>query len=449
LDGIVKRTVVERARKERDVGNDYVTITYRDEDPRRAAAFANKLREVWIEETIGAIRDDVQRQLDEAKRQYEKSYKDYMIATQNVQRWQEQYGLSPVNPTNRKVTSEEDPVRKEYLQAKQDLTRAESEMNRHFDIYTAARDRFASEPLEIEEPIDERTAAASPQFDSTRALLDQVKSLKDDITRLKAEQTKLKPQHKQFGLKQQDIDAKGKELKELEQQLAKAGLSTNGDKPMTRKVLNAAKLAAKEEVARTEADYKTRKNEYESIKDKVAELEIQSQRRAFIYTRYNQYQNDEDYFKNQYLDAKKLTEKRTTLLDQLRTAAMNPYKILDEAVPSEKPVEPPVLLYLIGGLIGGGGATIALTFLRELARSGYRSVQDASSSLSLPVLGYVNRMETRAELHGARRRQVLGIATSLTAILFVCGTASLYLLQPKLLPTPMKQALDTVKRNLK
>jgi hypothetical protein len=104
---------------------------------------------------------------------------------------------------------------------------------------------------------------------------------------------------------------------------------------------------------------------------------------------------------------------------------------------------------LIGGLIGGGGATIALTFLRELARSGYRSVQDASSSLSLPVLGYVNRMETRAELHGARRRQVLGIATSLTAILFVCGTASLYLLQPKLLPTPMKQALDTVKRNLK
>jgi capsular polysaccharide biosynthesis protein len=245
LDGIVKRTVVERARKERDVGNDYVTITYRDEDPRRAAAFANKLREVWIEETIGAIRDDVQRQLDEAKRQYEKSYKDYMIATQNVQRWQEQYGLSPVNPTNRKVTSEEDPVRKEYLQAKQDLTRAESEMNRHFDIYTAARDRFASEPLEIEEPIDERTAAASPQFDSTRALLDQVKSLKDDITRLKAEQTKLKPQHKQFGLKQQDIDAKGKELKELEQQLAKAGLSTNGDKPMTRKVLNAAKLAAR------------------------------------------------------------------------------------------------------------------------------------------------------------------------------------------------------------
>jgi hypothetical protein len=322
-------------------------------------------------------------------------------------------------------------------------------MNRHYDIYTSARDRFASEPLYIQEPIDERTAAASPQFDSTRALLDQVKSLKEDITRLKAEQKVLKPSNKKFGIKQQDIDAKAKELKDLEQQLSKAGLSTNGDKPMTREILNPAKLAAKEETSRAEADYKTRKNEFESLKNNVAELEVQSQRRAFIYTRYNQYQNDEDYFKSQYLDAKKLHEKRTTLLEQLRTAAMNPYKILDEAVPSERPVEPPVFLYLVGGLIGGGGATIALTFLRELARSGYRSVQDASSSLSLPVLGYVNRMDTRSELQGARRRQVIGIATSLTAILLLCGTASLYLLQPKLLPSPMKQALDTVKRNLK
>lgn len=449
LDKVRERTKVERAKKEKDVGNDYITITYLDEDPRRAAAFANKIRDVWIQETIGAIRDDVQRQLDEAKRQLDKSYKDYTIATQNVQRWQEQYGLSPVNPTNRKVTAEEDPVVRQAEKAKEELVKAESEMKRASDALAAARDRYASEPAMISVLVDDRTAQAASHADGTKPLLDQAKQLKEEIAKLRSEQKGLKPSNKQFGIKQKAIDDKSKELREVEQHLAKSGLTIDGDKPAERKVLNQAKLAAKEEVARAEADYLTRKNEYERVKDRVADLEIQAGRRAFIYTRYNQYQNDEEYFKNQYLEAKKLHERRSNLLEQLKTASMNPYRIIDDGVPSDKPVEPNVPLFLLTGLAGGAAVVAGLIFVREFLRSSYRGVQDAAASLSLPVLGFVNRMETSFELKRARRRQVIGFSASLSAIVLVGLTASLYLLQPKLLPSPMKQAFDTVKLKLK
>lgn len=449
LDDVRKRTGIERARKDRDLGNDYIKVLFKDEDPKRAASFANKILDVWMKDRMSAVRDFFERELAESQRKHDKTLKDVTLARQNVSRWQESYKISPTQATNRRVTTNEDPIIQQYEKAKDEWVRVEAEYKVYEDKYHTALDLYASEPQFVQETIDEKTAAAMPQAEATKPLIEQRTKLRDEITKFKEEQKSLKPANKRYQLLQRDVDKREKEIKSIEEKLAAAGVVSSPDKPLSREVINQKKLALKEELIRAEGEYLGRKNQLRLTKDRLSQLEEDASKRAGIYERYNSLQTEETFYDKQYQDAKEELERKTNIINKVNSPAGNPYRILDVAVPSDKPVEPPVALFLIAGLVGGAGLGFGVVFLREFVRSTYRSVQDAAASLSIPVVGFVNRMATRGEIRRARRRQLFGVSVSLAIILFIGGSASLYLLQPKLLPAPMRAAIDSVKSKLK
>jgi capsular polysaccharide biosynthesis protein len=445
LDDVRKRTTIDRAKKDKDIGKDYITITYKDEDPKRAAAFANKIAELWMAGRIDSMRDKYRKELDDARTAFEKAQNRVGVARQKVANQQEAYGLSPTQSTSGKVAVDEDPVFKLLLQARETLVRAETDWRSQEEKYKGALELYASTPTEVEEVVDSKTAAASPQAEGVKPLIDSLTRLKDEIEKLKTQQKGFKQAHPKYGLAQADIDKKTKEQKEIEEKLAKAGVSATGDQPMIRRVLNPAKDLRREEVARAETELRARKVAYDDAKKRADQLEEDNKKRVGIFKDYSTLRLEVETEETNFARAKETVTKKENILKTITSPAGNPYSITDGAVPSDKPVEPPVALFLAAGLFGGAGAGLGWIFMREFVRSTYRSVQDAAASLSIPVLGYVNEMATRSEIRRNRRRQIAGVSVSLAVILLIGGSASLYLLQPKLLPAPMKAAIDSVK----
>ena len=72
------------------------------------------------------------------------------------------------------------------------------------------------------------------------------------------------------------------EQKEIEEKLAKAGVSATGDQPMIRRVLNPAKDLRREEVARAETELRARKVAYDDAKKGRHQLEGDNKKRVGI-----------------------------------------------------------------------------------------------------------------------------------------------------------------------
>jgi len=81
----------------------------------------------------------------------------------------------------------------------------------------------------------------------------------------------------------------------------------------------------------------------------------------------------------------------------------NPFQVTREANPPEAPSAPNPYMIIAFSVIFGFGAGIAGTVLSEFTKNCFRSVQDISRVMVIPVLGCVNTIVTRAE----RRRRTL------------------------------------------
>src|SRR5262245_4943737 len=110
FDILRKRTVAARAPKEKDAGPDYVMISHKCEDPKRAADFANTISDIWREQSIGNYRDQVKRELDELDKQLQRTKTTMDIARRKKSDWETQFDLSRSTNFDRRISVDVDPV---------------------------------------------------------------------------------------------------------------------------------------------------------------------------------------------------------------------------------------------------------------------------------------------------------------------------------------------------
>jgi capsular polysaccharide biosynthesis protein len=453
LEEVVDRTKVERARKDKDQGNDYITITYKDEDPKRAAAFVIAIRDYWMNDTRQSFQDRIQGELTEDQRQLDRLSTQLDNIRSKIKVWQEQYKLSPTLPSDRRTPTEDDWVIREYRDARAELIRQESELKGAEQRYQKAAKRQLDEPLYIEVEVD-KTAGNAAAVDSgpSKLMLDKLTEWRQKKADAETKLVGIKPLNKQYKLLKTEIAAADAEIKNLEGQLKKAGVATTpveSDKPVTRTVLNPEKLLRKQEADRAEEELETRRALFKQQEQRTAALEEQQKKRPQIYTTYQTLETSKDVVEKQYKESSDKVEVKKKILQRIQSVAGNPYRILDDAVPAESPTEPNAIIIIAIGLVGGAGLGLGWIFVREFVRASFRSVEDAAGSLSLPVLGVVNRMVTTREVRRRRLRSVLGVSASLAAILVVSTFAGLYLVQPKLLPSQMVYMIENVKQKFK
>ena len=100
------------------------------------------------------------------------------------------------------------------------------------------------------------------------------------------------------------------------------------------------------------------------------------------------------------------------------------FKILDSARPAEKPFSPNRVMINLGGVLGGLLAGFALAAFLEYRDASFRSQDEVSIVLSLPVLAQIPLIATPTELRQVRRKRLIIAAVAILASVAV--TAALW-----------------------
>jgi uncharacterized protein involved in exopolysaccharide biosynthesis len=100
------------------------------------------------------------------------------------------------------------------------------------------------------------------------------------------------------------------------------------------------------------------------------------------------------------------------------------FKILDSARPAEKPFSPNRPMLNLGGVMGGLLVGLMLAAFLEYRDASFRSQDEVSIVLSLPVLAQIPLIATPAELRYMRRKRLIIAAAAVLACVAV--TAALW-----------------------
>ncbi|MBL8694609.1 MAG: hypothetical protein JNJ88_10985 [Planctomycetes bacterium] len=451
LDKVRERTKVERAKKDRDTGADYVTITYRDEDPVRAADFANTIRDVWAEESIAAYKDQVNREYNDERRKTERASDRLLTARRAVDTWQRQHEISPTQPIGRGATIEEDFIIQQYRKDESEKVALETDVATLQQRYESVVAAWTSEPRTFEEEIvPEKPSGPAQPVSTGDPVRDALTKIQNEIAakELELKSSNLKAGNKLYQRKQSEIDLLKKQEKALAAKVTTpkvdptTGLPTAANR---RVVLNQKKIDLQAEVDRAETELNAAKARLLVVTQRLAKRQPEFEKRSEVYAKYNALKTDEEVAEKQYKDAQERLTLKQNLLLRISDPAGNPFRIFDEARPAEKPVEPNVPLMLMIAAVAGFGLGLAIVVAREFLKGSFRSTDDAAGSLSIPVLGSVHKMVTRRELLRAKAKRATGLSVSLAAILFIALVGGLYLFQPKVLPKGMRSTFDSVK----
>lgn len=452
LDQVRERCGVELAKKTKDAGIDLITITYKDEDPKRAADFVKNLTEIWKNDTLHSFYEQISGELIQEQRQNNELSQQLQLVRRQITELQEEHKLSPTQASDRRTSTDEDWVVKQYNQSKLDLLRIEGEVKAAQERSKKADERYANEPAFVQIPPDKVTNTPTPGGDSSlsKALSDQIVKLRTEIVDLQGKQTGMSKTNYKRKEIQKDIDKKLALIKEIEGQQVKSGIvPAPGVEQALPSYPNDQKRIFKQEADRAKEDLDVKLALLATQKAINKDIAEDFKKRPEIFDRYHQLETSESIAEKQFKDSTEKVDRKRLILQKIDSASSNPYRILEEPVPAESATDPSVPIILAIGLVAGSAVGLAWIFLREFVRPSFRNVHDVAASLSLPILGMVNRMLTVREIRRDRVRGVFGIGVSLVCIFALAGTAGVYLSNPKWLPPDLVHMVDNVKQKFR
>jgi succinoglycan biosynthesis transport protein ExoP len=358
------------------------TLTYRDNDPERAAQLVNTLADFYMEEnarfragqaegttrTISGLAEGVLAQLQTKEREVADFKSKHLYETQahfdaNVQ----------------------------LLQGRQqDLTNAERDLG-------LARDRLQSlKSLE--------TQPGSAGAEVNGAAADPVAAR---IAQVRREYETLRARYRD---EHPDVKAKKRELDELLAGDTRSpapdgshGAAGGGAVPIT--PAQQRILAADREVARLEAERTRLRGEIEEYKRRIEATPRVEQQLTEL-------SKGLDVLRDRYKDYQNKTEdaKGSQKIESIQKGER--FEVIERAVPPALPIRPVPLLILAAGVLGGLALFVGPVVLRSIllpvvaSEAGLRQVAD------VPLLVAIPRLETRGAIRAVRVRHLLNIVAS-------------------------------------
>ena len=133
---------------------------------------------------------------------------------------------------------------------------------------------------------------------------------------------------------------------------------------------------------------------------------------------------DYDTLRKLYADLLGKNEESKIAANLERRQIGEQFKILDPARPAERPFSPNRTLINLGGVFSGLAAGIMLAVFLEYRDASFRTRDDVTTALGLPVLAQIPVIVTPIEIRQMRRRKIMMAA----ATVFVCAavTAALW-----------------------
>lgn len=422
-------TILEKTKAE---GSTFLEISYADVDGARAEHFLNRLREVWIQDVVERDRQRVTRERDILQNRVEDSESTWKDHNQNFFELAKEMGIDPSQPISSSVQREEDPVYRELLDLQTRRDGAEADHLTAQEELTDLRRMWEEEPPEIEKEVSEAGFTAD----------DEVLALELDIERLRGEQEGMRPANSQHR-------AIEREIRKLEARIEKA------------------RTLEREGTVRTDWVHNTRKDELATAVDvKEAAVRALGQRFRTLDEQLRRKRQEQDKRVDDYHDlfalaadrsdaesimtiAREALAEKVTLLELMDKAYGRPFEIVEMPQAAGSPSEPNPWVIVAFTLVGGLALGLVLSLATEYGGNSFRTVADVSRLMTVPVLGVVSTILTRADRRRYRARRALVALSSLVVIAGILALTWTWANRPDTLPLGLQRAIDDLRMQLR
>lgn len=409
----------------------FLTVNYKNVDPKRAEDFIRELVTRWAAEISTQDELALAEELDALQNEGSAAQDEFLQALDREKDIEAELGILTLTDTNGPPLRD-DPALRELGGLRIDLTKLRS---------TAAGVQGEVEEIRKQIAAEEDTVVRevkAPQADAVTA----VARIEQQIADLEKQKLGLKPPHSKYAFIESEIARLRTELG-----LAQKAVGVTITRQET--VPNEHKAQLQADLSRREIELRSLQAQQDLVESRIANLEEETARRTALSKELEEARAVRSAAETAWTDLEKQIAQKMQALNAIKRANA---KSLDWDTPptaERTPSEPNPFLILAVGLAGGIALGLGSTMLTEFAKSCYRSVADVSAVMTLPILGVVNEIVTREQRRAARRKGVVILGSSVVVLGSLGWFTWAYTARPEILPPGLVEQVEELRAPFK
>ncbi len=211
---------------------------------------------------------------------------------------------------------------------------------------------------------------------------------------------------------------------------------------------NAAKQKLRDKISNDEAELARLKRLVGKTEDKLTDTKKQTKSLQEVYNHIEFQEAEMQRVQGNLQTVSRELLKIDSKLSSKEGPQGNPFEDLLQVTASKKPIEPNAWLISIFSVVAGLGVGLGLAVALEYSRNCFRSINDIARSMEIPVLGAVNRIETRRQRHVKRVQKLVASLCMLLTMGIVGFTLWAWVLAPNLLRGSVVDSIDRLREML-
>ncbi len=411
------------------VGQQVVSISFSHTDADLASDFLRELLESWKNEVLDANSRQLRQEYDRLEEEIADLTKQRKEWEDRLRDKQREHDIAPTQGRLAVDPRFNNPIVDEINGLERELNAQETEEGRK----ETRLDQLRAQYRRMKDTVPVRTGSGAPALSAVgraQAELDAAVKARD--------LSNYAPTHSKW----KQLNARVEQAKaNLDRLIA---VAPQEDQVQTTEP-NEAKFLLNDQIMALEDDLTRTRRSIAKTKEKLLDARTRSNVLVDVY-------GDLDNMRKQRSDVDALLkearlerQKINRQLDRMSGPQGNPFDDLERVTASDKPTEPNAWLLSVVSILAGIGAGMGLALLLEFSRNCFRSINDIVQSMEVPVLGAINRIETRKQRSVRHvQRLVLGVGMGLM-VGVVAYALWAWVFQPHLLSPRLIDSFDRLR----
>ncbi|MDA1266501.1 MAG: hypothetical protein O2816_15585 [Planctomycetota bacterium] len=405
-----------------------VSISYADTNRSRAYEFLSAVSERWRNEVLEASRNAKTAEYENLTNRMRQMETREKVIGDEIAEIHRNNDIPPWNPDSRG----ERPVDASFQRLDElRLSRAELDATIEEAELKLEEDEKLYELMDDEVPLKETEVGID--------LTEEILAHEEKIVELRAEiqRQRYKSEHTKYKQIMDEI----REREDVIRLLAES--ATSGSVTETKRLPNVDKLTAAQQLEKDRIGLERHYKHHEDLGRELANVEARTKELQSVYQHLQTLMGERSRLHANLIEIGGAHNNMRREIDILKSSAGNPFTVLDEPKMPVRPTQPDPVLIIVFSIFASLALGFGLAIALEFSKSCFRSVNDVTRVMVVPVLGTVNKIVTRKD----RRRTLVGRVTlGGSTFLFVVAIGFItwaWDSRPDLLTDDLRESIDS------
>jgi uncharacterized protein involved in exopolysaccharide biosynthesis len=407
-----------------------VTISFAHTDPVKALRFTSEISRLWREEVLEASRKATESAYEKLRERRGQMQNRLAAISEELATKHKQYGIPPWDTVawgERPLA----PAFDELISLRAERATVAKALILRGEQVTGLEEAYSK----MEDMVPFQATAAGQTY---QARIEKIQGLVRDDQLLLTTQG-YRPGHSKFVQIQDRINGYKEELA-----LLTGALSGSVVPPEMEQ--NRAKLIAGEALRLAERDVERMVAKLEGLDAGLRNTEAHTRELQTIYQELHDLQAERVRVNGNLAQAEDEFTRKEVEWTEMKSAAGNPFNLLRQAELPTRPTEPSVPLIILGSAVLGLALGLGGAFLAEYGRNCFRTVNDITRVMIVPVLGTVNTIVTSNERRRVRLARILIGGSTLLVIGALGFITYAWEVNQSLLSDDLRMSLESFRR---